>query len=335
MIGYTVAYSGLLDGDNPLAGQETPYHGPQRIAFNQGKPTAVALHHQVKGPARVEGELVQKELQPFHIQLSAPDTSFAFGLRSDKEGRLQLYQSGEGIEHVVKQSDASFSLKPNQKYRVQLLHIPDEPLRVAVTDPESGKRWVAAGTVAMEGETYQAEIEGMKGTIYQKDQVTPVRVDQAKLDWMNHYPWNLVYGEGTIEGSRLVLPQDTLVKVSGTSVFHLGFRRSENYLGQPFQGELESVDGTRFQVLWDKDSNLKLVDASDGEKVLATKSLGWEWDPEKDADLKVSTENNRLRVQLKQGDRIATLTYQHDEPLAFRDLSIKSPAGLELINPSS
>jgi hypothetical protein len=297
-----------------------------RISFENEGRNMQSLPFAFQGATHVYGEFSQQRQQPFTVTLASENISASFGLHIDDEGQVRLFQNTNGETFSLAGSEDAFRLKPGKTYRMEIYYVPQNPFRVAITDKETGKKWIATGEVPMDS-TYRVSFQGARGTLVLHpgaEQITNHRSSLAQ--WRGHGPFELTAGSAVLTDGNFQAEQKAYIRVPEK----FSFQRSKEYEGDPLQLEMESADGSRYRLLWSKDGKLELYRLGYQVERLATTFLYGDWEGDQPAEVTLVKKPRQLEVNVKQGSNTGQLVYKYERPVSLRSIYLSSDSDLEL-----
>ncbi len=339
-IGYQSAYSDELKRFIG-AEQSTVPLNPFEAARNQTEQSTVvfdseigSVYHSpklVEGATRISGEFQLDELKSFSAELFGKGKHYSYGVKMGNEGEFVVYQWVKDKYYPLVESGDAFRAEPNKSYIVELLYIPNEPLRVSVTEKGTTNKWIAVGAVPMDY-IFRVDFLGRKGTVLQDPTVEKIPGDVKALSaWMNNETWELVSGHGVVGEDGFILKKNSKVHIKDFRSSSFTFNQEGEGKDGPFRLELESVEGDRFHFDWVEEKMLRLyqLDQSNGQE--SQRIISWKWIPHEKTDVKIISDNE-LAVEIEQGENSDRVSYtlSDEAPISPRSISIISFNDLKL-----
>lgn len=340
-IGYQSAYSDEIKqfiGMDNSAAQMNPFEASQNqteqseVVFKSEVGTVYNSPKLVEGPTRVYGEFQLEKIQPFSAELFGKGKHYSYGVKLTNEGEFIVYQWVKDKYYPLVESGDAFRAEPYKNYIVELLYIPNEPLRISISEKGSTNKWIAVGAVPMDW-VFRVDFLGRKGTVLKNPTVERIPGDvKALAAWMNNEDWELVSGHGIVGDDGFTLKKNSKARITDFRSSSFVFNQTEEGTGGPLRLELESVDGARFHFDWTKKNVLKLYRQDEENQQVHNQLIGWDWLPHKDTHVNIIADSNELAVEIKQGENEESVKYTqvNETPISPRALSIISLNDLKL-----
>ncbi len=339
-IGYQSAYSDELKRFIG-ADQGTVPMNPFEASLNQTEQSTVtfdseigSVYHSpklVEGPTRISGEFQLDELKSFSAELFGKGKHYSYGVKLTNEGEFVVYQWVKDKYYPLVESGNAFRAEPKKNYIVELLYVPNEPLRVSITEKGTTNKWIAVGAVPMDW-VFRVDFLGRKGTVLQDPTVERIPGDVKALSaWMNNEAWELVSGHGVVGEDGFILMKNSKAHITDFRSSNFTFNQEGEGKDGPFRLELESVEGERFHFDWVKENVFRLyqLDQSNGQE--SQQIIPWKWIPNEKTNVSIISDNE-LAIEINQGENSERVSYSptDEAPISPRSMSIISFNDLKL-----
>ncbi|MDA8353134.1 MAG: hypothetical protein M0Z65_08110 [Firmicutes bacterium] len=301
------------------------------VSFEREKMKTQSLPPSVQDSIHVTGELSQSDNQPFVLSLASEEVESDFGIRVDQKGQVHVFQYVNGETYDVVQTESNFTVQPDRRYKVDIFHFPGKPFRVAITEKESSKKWVAVGQVPMNS-VYKIQLKGKEGTQFANPKVSKLEPNSDTLSkWMEWQPWLLVSGDGVLHRNQFHVDSEARIRVKKDKSSFV-FKRKKGFDEDPLRLEMESVDGDRYYFTWSKEGRLELNRLGYENKKLGDAYIGTNYTPEEESRITIQNTSKGLSIQVEQGSQQSEIQTRPAKPITFRNYTIITQSELSLIN---
>ncbi|MGA9175522.1 MAG: hypothetical protein WBZ33_16320 [Thermoactinomyces sp.] len=307
----------------------------QSITFNDQN-NSFKFPYPIKPNSTVQGSFILHQLNGFTGYLETPDKSDILGIAVDKEGKVKLYDIMKGQYIPIGDSGDEYRIEPGKKYNVELYYFPNEPIRISIEEEGKSKKWMAVGVTRLSGD-YTLHFRGGDGvTIYYPDLSQVTDQNMFEQMWMNQQPWRIDFGQAVLD-----VDQDgrNNLDVYPLSQVHLDASASSDFLMVPPEGkssysvEIEAVDNSHYRLVWDKKtSKFALYKIGDQLQKVAEQEAPWKsTDHDEPLEVSITTNFNKLSVNLTYDSKSVTLEYTNDTPVMIKDITLRDAVGFRLV----
>jgi len=190
--------------------------------------------------------------------------------------------------------------------QMEILLLPRQPVRFALSDPEGGWKWMAAAP-SIDSVPTEVNLSGGDGVSITEGVVRSLaRTGEAAVSWNEGRPWSLVQGEALIKEGEWTLGAGSVATVQPDVPVSLTFRpRSDQQAQLIMEWERKQGDPLRLVVKSDGMTLFRM-----GRKPVQLQKQPFEQRLRSDRNTIVSvTVDDGLTVHLKQGRNTATLAH--------------------------
>ncbi|PTM58491.1 hypothetical protein [Desmospora activa] len=301
------------------------------VVFQRLQSLPEKLPPSLEGPFLVQGELVQNEANPFKFYVSSQDLESDFGLEVDDKGQLILFQYINGETKELANSGDEFSIDPKKEYGVEILYVPEDSFRVAVTDQKTEEKWVSVGPVPTPS-TFNVVVEGSKGTAFKNPSVAKVEEKQEAISgWMEKQPWMLQQGTGILRKGQIDLAGDTRIHLE-KNIDSFVLTRPKGFDDDPIRMRLDAVDGTSYQFIWMKNGQMELEKTGYETEKLDIQYFGPSWVPDEETRISIVSGSEEFGIIVEQGSKIVSLGTNVESPVKIDNIIIENQSWIRLID---
>lgn len=326
--------------NNPLAGimaadenkMEQAKQNNQTIQFSKAKDKYTLPYEYVENNS-LSGEFVLKEKNTFLGYLESVDKSAIYGLYIDEKGEIGLFHHLDGSEiTTIAKSGDLYRIKPDKKYLFQIHYLAGNPIRISIQEEGKKERWMAVGITPLRGEM-KVHFSGGDGSVLYNPKMNSL-IDPGRVirQWMNQQPWMIDFGQAILSSDH---KEQISLEAFPNSQIRLEANAASRFMVQPFSEEpfaidIQTLGISRYRLLLSGEDNQVVLYDLDGETKKATEQAYFEYDGEKPVHVSVTSDMNKLNINLTYGSKSIDINHTAREPVLVKDVSLRNDDGFIL-----